>query len=126
MILKNQRSKSMKKVIVYYAYDDTEFYDEDECMRYEQKAIDLMVKAKEVFTFYDKNMNVMSWYVNDNVDDLLSEFENVYDHCDYIKVNAYNEEVYEFIYSQIGLSLPGDEEGLYEYDWTDDRWIKIN
>lgn len=114
----------MKAVTVYYAYDDTEFYDEDECRRYEQKALDLMVKAKEVFTFYNKDMNAMSWYVNDNVDDLLSEFENVYDHCEYIKVNEYNEKVYKFIYNQIGLNLPDGDVGLYKYDWNEDKWIR--
>lgn len=116
----------MKKVTVYYAYDDTEFYDEDECMRYEQKAIDLMVKAKEVFTFYDKNMNAMSWYVNDDVDDLLSEFENIYDNCEYIKVNECNEEVYKFIYNQIGLNPPYDSKGLYKYSWDIDTWVRTN
>jgi len=116
----------MKKVTVYYAYDDTEFYDEDECMRYEQKAIDIMVKAKEVFTFYDENMNVMSWYVNDNVDDLLNEFENIYDHCTYIKVNEDNEEVIRFIYNQTGSLVPNEGEGLYKYGWNVSEWAKIN
>lgn len=116
----------MKAVTVYYAYDDSEFYDENECMEYEQEAIDLMVKAKEVFTFYDKNMNVMSWYVNDNVDDLLREFENTYDHCEYIKLNEDNKDVFQFIYNQNGIILPDNGEGLYKYNWIDDRWIKIN
>lgn len=114
----------MKTVTVYYAYDDTEFYDENECMEYEQKAIDLMVKAKEVFTFYDKNMNVMSWYVNDNVDDLLNEFENVYDHCEYIKVNEDNKDVSQFIHNQCGFTLPDGDAGLYKYNWNEDKWIR--
>lgn len=114
----------MKTVTYYYAYDDTEFYDENECMEYEQKAIDLMVKAKEVFTFYDKNMNVMSWYVNDNVDDLLNEFENVYDHCEYIKVNENNEEVFRFLHDQTGSLVPDNGVGLYKYDLNIDKWIR--
>lgn len=116
----------MKVVSVYYAYDDTEFYDESECLEYEQKAIDLMVKAKEVFIFYDENMNVMSWYVNDNVDDLLNEFENIYDHCTYIKVNEYNKDVYNFIYNQNGIILPDGDKGLYKYNWNEDKWMKTN
>ena len=36
----------MREVTVFYAYDDTEFYDRDECEYYEGKAFD---KLKEHF-----------------------------------------------------------------------------
>ena len=44
----------MREVTVYYAWDDSEFYDRDECLRYERQAIEAMIQL--VNELYGKSL----------------------------------------------------------------------
>lgn len=48
----------MREVTVFYAYDDTEFFVRDECLAYEERAIESMEEINDKYSFFDENMNL--------------------------------------------------------------------
>lgn len=48
----------MREVTVFYAYDDTEFFARDECLAYEERAIESMEEINDKYSFFDENMNL--------------------------------------------------------------------
>ena len=50
----------MREVTVYYSYDDKEFFDRDECLRYERQAVEAMMSVNDCYDFLIKISVVMS------------------------------------------------------------------
>ena len=50
----------MREVHVFYAYDDTEFFNREDCLAYEDKAIKLMEEINNKYSFFDANMNLFA------------------------------------------------------------------
>ena len=48
----------MREEVRYYAYDDTEFFDREECEVYEKRVHNMLVSMSEKFSFFDKDMNI--------------------------------------------------------------------
>ena len=115
----------MKILTLYVAYDDTEFDSEAECRLYEQEASDLIDEALNVYTFYDRDKNIIIPKC-DSIEEYLEWFDMTTDDCEYIKVAAdISRELHKFLYRNIGACVP-EEKGFYKYNWDKDEWVSID
>lgn len=123
----------MREVTVYYAYDDSEFYDRDECLRYERQAIEEMMSINDCYDFFDKNGNryIAPYYQCENIEDWINWLSDAAEHCDYIKVrHILPKNAVQFINREWGYCItPKDfhnETGLFKYDNFKGEWIKVD
>lgn len=122
----------MREVIRYYAFDDEEFEDREECQEYEAKAYDLVYSIGEKYKFYDKNMNIIPAPFNSpDVEDWLTWLDNAYGDCTYIKrYNALNPQEEAIIDETIGCCMLNydfkGEIGLFKYDISESKWVKVD
>lgn len=115
----------MKIVTTYVAFDDEEFSTMEDCQRYENFHIDLMIEAEECYSFYDRDMNRIALAYCHNIEEMLSEFCYAYDYCEYIVVNKEpSAQLINFMRHYFGYELPM-EEGTYRYDWRSGKWKKV-
>lgn len=115
----------MKKVIVYIAWDDTEFETEEECKNYEQHALDMMVELCHCYTLYDKDGNELEVFVPNSIEDMMKLFERNASVCEKVRVNRVpSDSADAFQNSNFGFDMP-EEEGLFVYDWNCVRWDKV-
>lgn len=122
----------MREVTLYYAWDDSEFYDRDECLRYEQQAVEAMMSVNDCYDFLTKDGGryVAPDYRCENVEDWMNWLSDAAEHCDYIKVrHILPENAVRFIDREWGYCiLPedfGNETGDFQYDWHQCKWVKV-
>ena len=104
----------MRSETTYYAFDDTEFYSEEECLAYEKSVSEQMTAAE----FYDDEMNL--------VDVQKDGTGNVY----YIRIiNAEKAPgLFSWLYDQYGFDYPRGEfeDGdVFSYYARNDEWINL-
>ena len=117
----------MTKITVYYAYDETEFYNEEECQEYEAKAFEYLYEIKDNWTLFDKDFNKLEVYIDKDINITLEEFSRIWDiPMQYVKINKpLSNNAYAFILNYYGYSCPPNEVGLYRYNFSEVHWEKI-
>ena len=119
----------MREVSVYYAYDDTEFYDKEECLAYERKAMVLLREIAEAYAFLDidKKLIFPMWF-SDDIEDWLEWLDYAVEKCEYIfRHKNLSQQAEDFLVYTNGFSIQnGDfnnEVGLFKYEG--DEWVKV-
>lgn len=122
----------MRKVTMYYAYDDKIFNNYAECEEYESKAYELMRSIERKYSFYEKDMNEMIAPLESlNVEDWLMWLDDAYFYCTYIRKtgNLTNDEA-EIIKENIGSCIYNEDfscaVGLFKWDTRVGRWVKVD
>jgi len=122
----------MRKVTMYYAYDDKEFDNYDACLEYENKGYGLMRSIEKKYSFYDKNMKEMTApYESSNVEDWLTWLDDAYSYCTYIRrTGSLTDDEAEIIRENIGSCIYNDDfscaVGLFEYNRHTGGWDKVD
>ena len=121
----------MREVHVFYAYDDKEFFDREECLAYEREALLSAWEIDGAYAFFDKDMNrILAPRDTKNIDDWINWLGIVGDSCVYVRRNANLSSKTEMFYrEQWGYCILNEdfnnELGLFRYDWNKDIWIKV-
>ena len=122
----------MREITTYIAFDDKEFDNREECQEYEAKAYDLVYSIGEKYEFYDKDMNIiLAPFASPNVEDWLTWLDNAYSDCVYIKrYKALNSQEEAIIDENIGCCMLNyafkEDIGLFKYDISESKWIKVD
>ena len=123
----------MREVTVYYAWDDAEFDDRDECLRYERQAVEAMMSVNDCYDFFSK------WGIRYSAPDYQCEdvekwtdwLSDAAEHCEYVKVrHILPDNAVRFIDREWGYCIaPEDfhnETGLFKYDDFKDEWLQVD
>lgn len=122
----------MRKVTMYYAFDDKEFDNYDECEEYESKAYELMRSIERKYSFYDKDMEEMVAPLNSlEVEDWLTWLDDAYSYCTYIrKTGSLTDDEAEIIKENIGSCIYNEDfscaVGFFARDVRTDKWVKVD
>ena len=113
----------MKIVSVYYAFDDTDFYTEEECLEYEAEWKNAFHEMRECYDFFDRDMNMLIC-ASDEFDDLIDWIEKGYESA-YVSVKAVpSEKTLRKMDYYFGFEFP-TEVGLNKYDNYYDKWMRV-
>lgn len=116
----------MREVSVFYAFDDTEFFDRNECECYEERATLMIFEACEAYQFFDENGEQIEIDLITDLETTLFSFNMAWGKCSYIRVTKdVSSDTKNFIYTYFGFSFP-DEMGLYRYWYNGDEWHKVD
>ena len=122
----------MRKVTMYYAYDDKEFDNYNACLEYENKGYGLMRSIEKKYSFYDKNMKEMiAPLESPNVEDWLTWLDDACSNCTYIKRHdILTAREAAIIDENLGCCIlnydfNGDT-GLFKYDERTGKWDKVD
>ena len=120
----------MREWKVYYAFDDKEFFDRDECERYEWQAIECMTAVNECYDFFDKSGNRFMPPPYDSAEDWMNWICDAAEHCDSIRVNHLLPKLADdFVLNKCGYYITSEdfnnETGLFKYDYLKDEWVKV-
>lgn len=116
----------MREIITYVAYDDTEFDNRKECEQYEGKAFGLLAEIFNAYEFFYENGQELFIFLN-GIEEGLNVFNYAWNECDKIKVKwEISHKARDFIDCYFGYKLPPNQKGLYEYDWEQFEWIKVD
>lgn len=122
----------MREVTVYYAYDDSEFFDRDECLAYEEKAIKLMEEVNDKYSFFDENMNLLAAPLGStDIEEWIAWLNMAADKCvfihrtDDLSVNANKlcSEVCGYCINNSDFPYGEENIGLFKYEDFD--WVKV-
>lgn len=114
----------MKTVTVYYAFDDTDFYVEEECREYEEEWLNAFREIRECYAFFDKDMNTLVC-AGDELENLMEWIEKGYDNSSYLyikkvpSVGAARKIDYYY-----GYVFP-DKTGFYRADNEEGNWKRV-
>lgn len=112
---------SMKKIIIYRAFDGEDFYDEQTCAEYEQKYLDYGSEFAAAYDFYLENWEHLD-IDKVNIDEMLCNLDFAFQTCKYVIVHFIpSEEAQDFMYGEFGFRLP-NKKGTFKYDYETDRW----
>ena len=116
----------MREVITYVAYDGEEFDNREECEEYEGKAFELLNEFFNAYEFFGENGEYICIFLNE-VEQGLDAIKYAFDKCGKIRVKkAISHEAIELIDYYFGYEMPQNEAGLYEYDWKELEWVKVD
>lgn len=122
----------MREVTMYYAFDDKEFDNYEQCLRYENNAYMLVRSIEKKYSFYDKNMKEMTApFDSPNVEDWLTWLDDAYSYCTYIRrTGSLTDDEAEIIRENIGSCIYNDDfscaVGLFEYNRRTGEWDKVD
>lgn len=121
----------MREVKYYVAWDDSEFLDRDECEAYEREALRHLRTVEACYAFYDKKGDrLFAPLTSDDIEDWMDWLCMAGDSAERILVSRQlpNDTAY-FVREQVGYCiLPedfGNETGDFQYDWSQNEWIKV-
>ena len=123
----------MREVCAFYAYDDTEFFDREECLAYEARAIKLMEEINDKYSFFDENMNLLVAPLG-SVDieewiDWLNESANkcqIVHRTGDLSFNAYKLSREVCGYCINNSDFPYGEESIGWFKYEDYDWVKVD
>ena len=117
----------MREMTIYFAYDNTEFYDKYECMEYEKHVWDVINELMECYVCFDKNFNMFQPPVTDNLEEMLDFISSTFNNCDIIHFTKNpSDEAKKFQQTEWGYVLPENIEfGYYKYDYHKSDWILL-
>lgn len=98
----------MREETRYYAYDDTEFFDREECEAYETNVHNMLTSVSNKYTFFDKDMNILM------PPDDSSDINNWMDFFD----NAFNES--SIVHREENLTDDENAFIRYEFGYCDE------
>lgn len=123
----------MREVCVFYAYDDTEFFDRKECLAYEERAVKLMEEINDKYSFFDENMNLfIAPLGSTDIEKWIDWLNESADKCQIIhrtsdlsvKADQLCREVCGYC---IGNSdFPYGEENIGWFKYEDYDWVKVD
>ena len=122
----------MREVTMYYAYDDKEFDNYRECLKYENKGYGLMLSIANKYSFYKENMEeILPPGASPNVEDWLTWLDDAYSYCTYIrKMGSLTDDEVEIIRENIGACIFNEDfscaVGLFRYDTRTMEWVKVD
>lgn len=122
----------MREVTMYYAFDDKEFDNYEQCLRYENNAYMLMRSIEKKYSFYDKKMKEMTApFDSHRVEDWLTWLDDAYSYCTYIKkMGSLTDDEVEIIRENIGACIFNEDfscaVGLFRYDTRTMEWVKVD
>lgn len=122
----------MREEVRYYAYDDTEFSDREECEKYEGHVYDILTGVSEKCSFFDKDMNIfMPPNDSPDIDDWLNFFDNAFNGCVFVHREAnltYEEN--SFMRFEFGYCINNEdfnnEIGWFRWDRDEITWVKMD
>ena len=104
----------MREVILFYAYDDSEFDTREACEAYEKQAYDTLVSISQKYTFFDANMNVLFPPTNVDIDTFIHWLEESTDKCTYLhRAENLTDEEDKFIRRECGYCICN-----YDFNYT--------
>lgn len=124
----------MREVRYYVAWDDSEFENKEECLAYEEGAINKMKEVRDKYSFYDKDMNLfVAPDDSAGIDDWLDWVGRAANECVFIdRKDNLSDDTDDFIYYEFGYCINNSdfpEEnyiGLFKYDGKKDEWVKVD
>lgn len=122
----------MREVTVYYAYDDSEFFDRDECLAYEQDALHKAQEIDAAYCFFDENLITMyAPSVTEDIEDWIVWLGEVGDKCTCIRRRANLSPETEMFYREMwGYCILNEdfnnELGMFCYNYDKDEWVKVD
>ena len=122
----------MHEEVRYYAYDNTEFFDREECEAYENHIYDMLTSVSEKCSFFDKDMNVfMPPNGSHDIEDWLNFFDNAFNGCVFIyREENLTNEVNSFMRFEFGYCFNNEdfnnETGWFRWDTDEIEWVKMD
>lgn len=118
--------KTMREIITYVAYDDTEFDNREECEEYENTAFNLLEEIFNTYEFFLDNGQEIHIFLND-IEAGMYVFDYAWKKSKSIRVKrTLSDTANEFIYINFGHDMPPNELGLYEYNFKKCCWVKVD
>ena len=119
----------MREEVRYYAYDDTEFFDREECEAYEGHAYDIVTSISEKYSFFDKDMNIfMPPNDSPDVNDWMNFLDNANASSFVYREENLTDEENSFVRFEFGYCFYNEdfnnETGWFRWD-DDEGWIKM-
>lgn len=122
----------MREVSVFYAYDDTKFYNREECLDYEENILNRLKEINEKYSFFDKNMNLYCAPLESpDIEDWMDWFLNAVDKCEFIHREANLSILTErLITDEGGFCISnkdfGHIKGWFRYNYQTNEWEKVD
>ena len=112
----------MMKVVTYVAYDDTEFSNEEDCLRYEQ-TVENTLKQLEGCKFFDYNKKPLAFKCQNTLIKTLGDFDRVISTAFYAKIPYELDAVgMKDLESYTGCYMPPCEPGYYMANEDTGKW----
>ena len=117
----------MTKISMYIACDGKEFFDENECMQYEQSHYTPVIETIKAIDFYctdSKEVITVADLICEPNDFVTAEefLFHWYNAADYIDVKTDITKYLPYIETEVGVYFPG-KQGFYRYSFSDGKWI---
>ena len=111
----------MRKVVVYYAWDDTEFDNEMECADYERQTIALIKEIHTKMVIFDKDRNYIAWEPISSIENWIEWFSITWGTVYFIHIKEdLSPQAEGFIRAEWGYIFP-NEFGTWKYNFDWDR-----
>ena len=122
----------MREEVRYYAYDDTEFFDREECEAYEGHIYDMLTSVSEKCSFFDKDMNIfMPPNDSPDINDWMNFFDNAFNECGIVhREENLTDEENSFMRYEFGYCFNNEdfnnETGWFRWDKDEIEWVKMD
>lgn len=122
----------MREEVRYYAYDDTEFFDREECEAYEGHIYDMLTSVSEKCSFFDKDMNVfMPPNDSPDINDWLNFFDDAFNGSSIVhREENLTDEENSFMHYEFGYCFSNEdfnnETGWFRWDKDEIEWVKMD
>lgn len=122
----------MREVCVFYAYDDKEFFNREECLAYETEAIKLMEEINDKYSFFDENMHLLVAPLGStDIEEWIDWLNTAADKCTFIhrtgdlSINAdkFSREICGYCINNSDFPYGEENVGLFKYEDYD--WVKV-
>lgn len=121
----------MREEVRYYAYDDTEFFDREECEAYETNVHNMLTSVSNKYTFFDKDMNIlMPPDDSSDINNWMDFFDNAFNESSIVhREENLTDEENSFMRYEFGYCIHNEdfnnETGWFRWDSDEIEWIKI-
>lgn len=121
----------MREVVLFYAYDDSEFDNREACEAYEKQVYDTLVSISQKYTFFDADMNVLFPPTNVDINVFIQWLEESTNKCAYLhRAENLTDEENKFINRECGYCLSdyyfNYNVGWFIWDDTTCDWVKVD
>lgn len=116
----------------YIAWDDSEFNDYNECLRYENQCLEKLKNINDCCVFIDKNNVVLEAPKTEILDDWVQWLDGMYeDDCEFIQVNKpLSNDIINFIKKEWSFititNMDNQTVGLFKYNRNTEEWVKVS
>lgn len=111
----------MREVTMYFAYDDTEFENREDCVKYEEYAEDMLREIVGSVSFLNRD-NALYLTKGKDINTTLGKIANACDNCETIIVTKQlSSSARVFILNELCIELP-EMPGKYKYNRKYYEW----